>query len=170
LVLRPIEHSDLLQIQKWRNDKDVLPYVREYRLMSMHHIEKWYKEMIASDRFEMFMLDAGCQSVGIGGLTYINWQNRHADLHFAIYKNREWVDKEYAPHFYEMITSYAFNELNLNKVYVEIYSNDLKKIDFFENKGFHRDAVLRQHYFHEGRYFDSYILSLLTDEWKKAHE
>ena len=165
--LRPIEKNDLNTIQIWRNDKNVMPFVREYRKLSEQHINKWYESMILDDKFEMFIMENSNESIGVCGLTYINWQNRHADLHFAIYENFEWIDEFYAPKFYEIITDYAFYELNLNKIYVEVYENDDKKINFFSKRNFKKDACLRKHYFHKGEYLDSYILSLLKEEYEQ---
>ena len=162
--LRPIEKSDIPLIKSWRNNYLVLPYVREYRLLSHTQVEKWYDIMINNDKFEMFVMCHADTPVGICGMTYVNWQNRHADLHFAIYKDFAWIDEVYAPIFYNIITEYAFSELNLNKIYVEVYEHDNKKIEFFKNNGFKQDACLRQHYFHKGEYLDSYILSLLRSE------
>lgn len=165
--IRPIEKSDLNTIQSWRNNDNVMPFVREYRKLSLEHINKWYESIILDDKFEMFIMENDDELIGVCGLTYINWQNRHADLHFAIYKNFEWIDDKYAPKFYKIITNYAFNELNLNKIYVEVYENDTKKINFFKDRNFTKDACLRKHYFYKGKYLDSYILSLLSDEYKQ---
>jgi hypothetical protein len=165
--LKPIEKRHLEIIQKWRNSENTLPFVREYRHLSMEQIESWYTNMIPSDKFEMFLMAANDKLVGVCGLTYINWQNRHADLHFAIYDSGSWIDQKYSEIFYPIITRYAFEELNLNKVYVEVYENDYKKIDFFTDKGFKKDATLRQHYFHEGKYWDSYIFSKLKKPVKE---
>jgi RimJ/RimL family protein N-acetyltransferase len=163
--LRSIERDDLNKIQTWRNDKNTLPNVREYRIMSKEHINKWYDSMILNDKFEMFIMDSkSADMVGVCGLTYIDWKNSHADLHFAIYKNSQWIDEKYSDIYYPMITKYAFEHLNLNKIYVEIYENDKKKLDFFSKKGFKKDATLREHYFYGGRYWSSYIFSLLGHE------
>jgi len=167
LALRPIEKTDLETIQFWRNNKSVLPFVREYRLMTKSHVESWYSNMILSDKHEMFIIQDDGHPVGICGLTYINWQNRHADLHFAIYDEFSWIDDVYAPRSYEMISEYAFQYLNLNKIYVEIYENDEKKLNFFKECRFTEDARLRQHYYNNGKYHDSIIMSLLKSEWSE---
>jgi len=165
LTLSPIERSDLALIQSWRNSKKVLPYVREYRLLSLEHVEKWFEDMILDDKFQMFMMHHQSIPIGICGLTYINWQNRHADLHFAIYKDDKWIDDRYAPEFYKIIADYAFGDLNLNKMYVEVYENDHKKISFFESQHFKLDGRNRQHYYHKGEYLDSLIYSILKVEY-----
>jgi hypothetical protein len=168
--LRPIEKSDLNIIQTWRNNDKVTPFVREYRGLSIQHIDAWYESMILDDKFEMFIMENDKELIGICGLTYINWQNRHADLHFAIYKDFEWIDDTYALKFYEIITDYAFNQLNLNKIYVEIYGNDDKKLKFFKSLNFKVDAQLREHYFYNGEYITSYILSLLKGEYNEKYK
>lgn len=163
--LRPIERSDLSDIQRWRNCPSTIPNVREYRIMSMDHISAWYDSMILSDKFEMFIMDSKKDgTIGVCGLTYIDWKNKHADLHFAIYKESQWIDDIYSNIYYPMIVEYAFNHLNLNKVYVEVYDIDEKKKDFFLEKGFKADACLREHYYYDGKYWNSYIFSLLKSE------
>ena len=164
--LRPIEPEDLQNIQTWRNDKETIPNVREYRIMSKAHVESWYKAMILDNKFEMFMMvDEANFPIGVCGLTYIDWKNKHADLHFAIYKDSAWIDDKYSEKFYPLIMEYAFGHLNLNKVYVEVYELDNKKIKFFSEKGFSRDACLRQHYYYKGKYWDSYIFSILKEDF-----
>ena len=59
----------------------------------------------------------------------------------------------------------GFNFLNMNKIWAEIYEIDIKKKRFFENAGFKIDACLRKHYYYNGKYYNSYILSLLKEEW-----
>lgn len=164
--LRPIEISDLQVIQKWRNDKNTLPNVREYRLMSVSHIRKWYDSMILDNKFEMFIMQTSNQEpVGVCGLTYIDWKNRNADLHFAVYKDSLWIDDKYSNIFYPIIVDYAFNNLDMNRIYVEMYEIDKKKVDFFSKKGFNKDVCLRKQYYYDGRRWDSYIYSLLKSEY-----
>ena len=56
--------------------------------------------------------------------------------------------------------------INLNKIYAEIYSIDIDKLELFKRNKFKKDAVLREHYYYNGKYVDSYILSILKSEYK----
>jgi RimJ/RimL family protein N-acetyltransferase len=58
---------------------------------------------------------------------------------------------------------YVFGNLNLNlnKVWTELYSFDERKITMFSRMGLKRDAVVRDNCFEDGRFHDSYIYSLL---------
>ena len=165
--LRPIERSDLDQIQKWRNDSNVQPFFREYREMSKEHISKWYESMIPDNRFEFFIVeDQNNNPIGVSGLTYIDWVNRHTDIHLTV-QEHNWIDNIYAPEILNIMITYAFDFFNLNKVWAEIYEIDTKKLTLFMNNGFKTDAVLRNHYYHDGTYHNSHIVSLLKNEKNK---
>ena len=164
--IRAVEKSDLLLIQSWRNDESLRQYFREYRDFSITQKENWYNNMITDNRFEMFVIKdcSNDVSIGVAGITYIDWVNRHGDVHFYIGKDSEWIDRKYSPEAIKIILAYGFNTLNLNKLWAEIYEIDTKKLDFFQSLGFKIDASLREHYFYKGKYYTSHILSLLRSE------
>ena len=166
IALRAVEKSDLPLLQKWRNNQSFRQYFREYREFSMTQKENWYNEMIKDNKNEFFMI-VDCINnidVGIAGLTYIDWVNRHADVHFYIGNDDAWIDDNYAPRAFDLVLRYGYHDLNLNKLWAELYEIDIHKIKFFQSFGFKVDASLREHYFHKGKYYTSHILSLLRSE------
>ena len=44
---------------------------------------------------------------------------------------------------------------------------DKKKYNLYNSLGFCKDGFLRKHYFYEGKWWGSYILSLISDEYEK---
>ena len=94
MAIRAMERADLPLVQTWRNNEKIRRFFREYRELSMSQKENWYENMIKDNRFEMFVV-VDCKSdevVGVTGLTYVDWVNRHADVHFYIGKNRIFLD------------------------------------------------------------------------------
>ena len=165
--LRPIEISDLPQVQDWRNSEYLRRFFREYRELSAKQIEDWYYAMLSDPKFEMFIIcDISGTSLGVAGLTYIDFVNRHADVHFYIGKDEQWIDDYVAHRIFPALINYGFNIMNLNKLWAEIYEIDSLKSDFFRKFGFTCDAVLREHYFYDGAYVSSCIYSLLKNEYK----
>ena len=82
--LRPIEKKDLSLIQKWRNTDSIQPFLREYREMSLSHIENWYENMILDNKFEFFLVeDSKTNPIGISGFTYIDWINKNERSSFG---------------------------------------------------------------------------------------
>jgi len=165
--IRSIEKEDLLLLQKWRNNEKLRRYFREHREFSIQQKLDWYNKMINDDRFYMFMLEHKQESIGVAGLTYVDWVNRHADVHFYIGKDSRWIDDVHAPSSINIILDYGFNTINMNKLWAEIYEVDTKKLYFFQNLGFEIDAKLREHYYYNGKYHTSFILSLLKRDYEK---
>ena len=172
IILRAIEKSDLPILQSWRNNDNLRRYFREWRDFSLAQKEKWYDQMIFDARFQMFVIERSdkifsreTKMVGVAGITYVDWVNRHGDVHFYIGKDGQWIDKRIAPEAFEMILDYGFNTMNLNKLWAEIYQIDNRKLKFFMERGFSVDASLREHYYYQGQYYTSHILSMLKKEY-----
>ena len=164
--LRAIEVCDLELIQRWRNMTSIQPFVREYREMSFKNVENWYNSIVNNREFIFFIIeDHKKLPIGVAGLTYIDWLNKHADLHLGLYE-KPWGDESYGNATVNMMLDYGFNFLNLNKIYAEIYSIDDAKLKLFSNRNFKQDAILREHYYYKGKYRDSHILSILRSEFK----
>ena len=166
--LAPVEVDDLETIRSWRNNPNIQKYLREYRLFSKTQKVEWYNSIVTNNKFEMFLIrdNQTCEAVGVSGLTYIDWVNRHADLHIYTGKQELWIDDLYCPNAMKLMLNYAFKSLNLNKVWAEIYEIDSKKIDFFKRNNFKVDATLREHYYYNGKYYNSHILSLLKHNYE----
>ncbi len=106
--------------------------------------------------------------LGACGLLYTNWIIRSADFSFYIGHDELYMDDKYASDAASVLIDYGFKDLNLNKIWMELYEYDEKKLNFFKNKfHFHVDGMLRQNAFSEGRYWDSYVISLLASEYLK---
>ena len=102
--------------------------------------------------------------VGAAGLLYINWIIRSADFSFYIGDDNKYIGNDgIAKESAKLLIDYGFNNLNLHKIWMELYEFDSQKINFFKNDfDFKQDGLLRDNCFEDGRYFDSLILSLLN--------
>ena len=70
--------------------------------------------------------------IGAAGLLYINWIIRSADFSFYIGDRQKYIgDDGVAKEAAQLLINYGFNNLNLNKIWMELYEFDNKKIDFF---------------------------------------
>jgi RimJ/RimL family protein N-acetyltransferase len=172
LSLRALEKDDLIQLKDWRNNENFRKFFREYRELSMDNQLAWFENYVIKDnRTLMFGIVENKNNllIGVNGLCYIDWINRNADLSLYIGFDDIYIDTYidgYAWQSLDLLFEYGFNRLNLHKVWTEIYSFDEKKHDLYEKYGFHRDAVLRDNYFYDGKYQDSHIYSILADDWR----
>ena len=165
--LTAVEKSDLQQLKEWRNNLDFRKNFREYREINDEMQNIWFNKFVIEDKNTiMFSIRdaANNELLGCCGLCYINWVNRNADLSFYIGKDNLYADDIYAKDAVNVLINYGFNELGLNKIWTEIYEFDSKKINFLQNYGFKKDGQLRENYFYDGKWWDSFIFSILKNE------
>ena len=168
--LRAVEETDLPLLRDWRNITDFRKNFREVRELSLKDQQSWF-EMLQRTKHNNFMFTIvrleDSKPIGAAGLLYINWINRSADFSFYIGENEEYVFKDgYAKEAASLLIEYGFHNLNLNKIWMELYEFDTKKLDFFKNEfHFKKDGILRENCFEDGKYWDSELISLLRKEY-----
>lgn len=167
--LRAVEKEDLILLRNWRNNSDFRKNFREHKELSLANQEIWFNRIITNPNDFMFVIEdlETKEPIGACGLLYTNWVTRSADFSFYIGFNDLYIDNKYAKDAALTLIKYGFLELNLNKIWMELYEFDHKKINFFmEVFNFKIDGILRQNSFYEGKYWDSKLISLLTSEFK----
>jgi RimJ/RimL family protein N-acetyltransferase len=166
--LRAIEREDLPILRDWRNIQEFRKNFREVRELSLVHQELWFeKSCVGNQNDFMFMIVRieDYKPIGACGLLYINWINRSGDFSFYIGESKEYIDESgYAEEAAKLLINYGFKNLNLHKVWMELYEFDTKKLRFFQDKfNFVIDGKLRDNCFEEGKYWNSIIISRINE-------
>lgn len=168
--LRAIEKEDLIHLRNWRNITSFRKNFREVRELSLEDQNSWFDSLQKTKHINyMFsIIDLKTNKlIGAAGLLYINWINRSADFSFYIGENELYIgDDGRAKEATELLLNYGFNNLNLNKIWMELYEFDSKKISFFTNGfNFIVDGTLRENCYEGGEYWDSLIISMLKNDY-----
>lgn len=168
--LRAIEKNDLAQLLGWRNRPDFRRYFREYRELSWEDQLSWFENVVLKDNrtrmFSVVDLDKGTL-LGATGLCYIDAINRSADLSLYIGFDNLYIDSEIAPDAARILIRYGFEELNLHRIWSEIYDIDTAKQRLFDTLGFTLDGRHRETHWTEGRWVDSLFYGLLESDWRR---
>ncbi len=164
--LRAIEPKDLEPLRIWRNKPEFRRYFREYREISVEMQEAWYRNSVLNDpRVRMFAIeDKSGRLLGACGLCYIDAINRSADFSIYIGADDLYIDDVFAPDAGRTLIAYGFAELNLHRIWAEIYDFDLPKQALFPKLGFTLEGRHRQTHWSEGQWSDSLFYGLLASE------
>lgn len=171
VYLKAIEVEDLEQLREWRNIVEYRKHFREHREINTVMQKNWFDKTVVDDKntimFSIFS-KATDELIGCCGLCYINWIHRYADLSLYIGYNEAYIDNQgYAEDTCKILFKYGFDELNLNKIWTEIYEFDDKKYILYSKLGFKQDGLLRENYFYDGKWWNSRIMSLLSEEYRR---
>ena len=165
IVLKSVDSLHLEQFRQWRNNPELRKYFREYREISDKMQENWFSKINNDPNQVNFSIvdKANSSLIGHCGLYYINWIARYAE--FGIYiGDKDYRSGGYGSDALRQLCKYGFEDLNLNKIWCEVYSNNAS-IDVYRHIGFTEEGVMRQNYFSEGKYWDSHLLSMLRTEY-----
>jgi RimJ/RimL family protein N-acetyltransferase len=166
--LSAIEENELKALMDWRNIPAFRKHFREYRELNMTMQKKWFNKINQDNSIHMFSIKSLEEEklLGCCGLTYIDWKNRNADLSLYIGYNNFYIDEEgYAKEASLLLFEYGFKELNLHKIWTEIYEYDDKKLKLYKEIGFKEDGRLRDNNYYNGQWWDSIMLSILKQEY-----
>ncbi len=166
--LRAIEKEDLLQLLEWRNRPEYRGYFREYRELSFENQKLWHERVSSSGTnnimFAIIELDS-YKLLGACGLCHIDWINRSADFSIYIGIDNIYIDDKFAPDASTSLLNYGFKELNLHRIWAEIYDFDEPKKKLFQDLRLVLESNHRQTYWHKGKWCDSLFYSILSCEF-----
>ncbi len=166
--LRALEIEDLPKLKNWRNSKFVRRSAREYRLLNMINQKKWFEQTHNENPPTSIMfgvLNNKNKLIGVCGLTYIDWKNKHAEI--SCYLNsKNWQKTKEAEDTIYTLIKYGFEELNLHRLWAEIFSIAKENIALFNKMNFEKEGLLREKLWREGKWWNSMIYSMLSSEFK----
>jgi RimJ/RimL family protein N-acetyltransferase len=93
----------------------------------------------------------------------IQSRDRQAGFGILIGEKAEW-SRGYGTEATRLIVRYAFDVLNLNRVWLHVLEDNQRGQRAYENVGFKVEGVLRQAGFREGRYMDMITMGILRGE------
>jgi len=169
--LRPERRSDKEYFLKWSNDPEVIHFDVEYLPLTEMEQEKWWTQPSATDgsnaHFIMEAIDvAPPKPIGHLGLHVINHKNRCASAGIVIGEKAYW-GKGYGTEAVRLLLRYGFEELNLHRIYAEVWSFNERSLRTCLKLGFREEGRRREAVFKNGVYYDEVVFGLLKKEWLK---
>jgi diamine N-acetyltransferase len=167
VVLRPVEERDLPLLARWRNAPENRRFFFSPFPINPGGQKKWYEGLLADRNRVMFMIDSrDGETVGVIGLDKIDWRNQEAE-YGQILLDPAQRGQGYAEEAVSLLIIYAFDELNLHRLYAIIYAYNRGVVEGIQVSGFKVEGVLRQAAFTEGKFHDKVIVALLREEWDR---
>jgi UDP-4-amino-4,6-dideoxy-N-acetyl-beta-L-altrosamine N-acetyltransferase len=169
LYLRPLERTDAPRIMAWLNDPEVRRYLLGRWPINLP-AEEAFLDQLSKDqeRLVLGMVLKGTEElIGVLGFHQIEWWTRQAAFGITLGAKEHW-GQGYGTEATRLLVGHAFATMNLHRVWLHVYEFNARAIRTYEKVGFQREGVLRQDAFRDGRYWDTYVMAILRDEWGKS--
>ena len=105
--------------------------------------------------------------VGFAALLAIEWNNRTGKLAMAIV-DRASRRKGYGADSLQLLLRYAFEEVNLDRVGLDVISYNDDAIRLYQRAGFVREGLVRRCVLRGGKHYDRVLMGMLREEWNPA--
>jgi len=96
----------------------------------------------------------------------LDWRNHCAEFGIVIGDKTFW-NNGYGTDTVRTVVGLGFGELNLDRIFLRVFDTNPRAIRCYEKAGFVQEGRLRRDNFHNGKYRDTLMMSILRDEWEK---
>ncbi len=164
----PLRYNDRSNIMSWRNEQ--MYHLRQSEELTKEKQEDYFQNNVAilfqqsepSQLLFSFLKNNEC--IGYGGLVHINWIDKNSELSFIMKTALEQRDfKENWDGFLTLIQKVAFQEVKLHKIHTFAFDLRPHLYQVFEDNGFDKEAVLKEHCLYKEKYIDVVIHSKIND-------
>ncbi|REK61960.1 MULTISPECIES: GNAT family N-acetyltransferase [Cohnella] len=173
VMLREYRQEDLVPIRRWVNNPEVVRYLSDIFLFP-HTLEDTQAYLQSKmepreDNRGFVIADAATELfIGQINLDFIDWKNRYGKVGIVI-GSPEHFGKGYGTEAMRLLIDFAFDELNLNRLELDVFDFNERARRCYAACGFKEEGRLRQRQFKNGRYADVILMGLLKSEridWK----
>jgi len=163
--LRRVERDDIPTFVRWFTDPEVREFLTIYQPFSTAEEEKWFEAQLDDRDSEMFAIETA-DGVHIGNIALhnVNWQYRHAGLGIVIGEKEYW-GKGYGSDAVRTLVRFAFQEMNMHRVFLRVRDDNARGIRAYEKCGFQHEGRLREAIYSNGRYYDELWMGILGQEF-----
>jgi diamine N-acetyltransferase len=164
--MRAIEAGDLPLLLQWKNDPEIADYFYEYTPIPFRTQEEWYdRQRLDASELNLIADKHDGTPVGTGSLTHIDHRNRRAEAGRVLVGSKDLRDSGVGIEISALLYEYAFEHLNLNKVYSDARAPNTRIRRVNAALGGSEDGILRQHVYSQGEYVDVVVMSLLRADF-----
>jgi len=166
--LYTITKEDLKKIWEYFGDFELRRFINiRWQPVYYEDEEKLYEDLIKNkEKNIVFCIveNSSNNLVGLIGLYKIDLYSKHAELGYWIWK--VYWNKGYATEAVKLMLKYAFEYLNLNKVWARVYEPNKASQRVLEKNGFKLVGRLRkQEYVLREGFVNELYYDLLREEW-----
>ncbi len=168
IKLAPLEWKYWSQYRDWVNDEEIGRLIERCLPVTEFEHKKFYEKLI-SDKSRIFftVLEAPKNRfVGICALKNIDSRHRKAELYICL-NGKDVRGRGLGAQTVKALLDYAFDRLNLNRVYLYTPAYNKHAIQCYKKAGFVKEGEFLEDIYADGRYYNSIHMSYLKKFRKK---
>ncbi|MFS8523750.1 MAG: GNAT family protein [Limnochordales bacterium] len=168
VALRPVTPEDFPLLVKWNLDEGLNELAGGARPTTLEECALWHKRLQSHRHWQLFGIEAA--EVGLIGdieLDHIAWRSGEAELRVRI-GEPSLRGKGLGTEAVRLMLAYAFERLNLTRVYVRVLASNRQAIASYRKAGFKSEGFLTRS-IPPGRSVRIVLMRILRDEFHSVN-
>lgn len=167
VLLRAVELEDMEFLRTMINDDEMEKNVVGWSFVtSKYEQQKWYESQIQNKNNIRFIIEADGNAIGLATLTNIDWKNRKACHGIKLYGDNI-KGKGYGSDTVKTVMKYAFEELQLNRLYGSMLEYNQASRKLYEKVGWKQEGVEKQSIFKNNQFHDEIKVGILKEDYEE---
>lgn len=165
ITLRAFELEDSEIVRKWRFDFDNYDYFYEFTPISRYSNEIWVQNTLKKQSEINFIIEDNKSNTPIGMISIINidCRNQKCEMGRVLIGNKKFRGKGIGLEGVNLLINYAFNHLNMRKVYCEVFADNAIALSLYKKVGFLEEGVLKEHIYKNGQFKDIILMAKIKN-------
>ena len=160
--LREFEKKDVADKVRWINDEENNQFLHYNIPLTIEGTEKWFDNNVNNvNRHDMIIEYDG---VPVGVIGIINIDKKKGEYYITL-GEKEYKRKGISFEATKKILDFAFNDWNLEKVWLCVDDLNLPAKRLYEKVGFRQEGFLRKDIFFKGKMVDRCMYGITKEEW-----
>ncbi len=169
VILRALEESDRQAYYAWINDRALVHCSAAYRPISEANHNEWFDGITKRQGLVVFSIVVRDTDrlIGSCSLRNIDTLHRNAELQIRI-GDADNRGKGYGAEAVRLLLCHAFQDLNLERVYLHVIEHNERAFKAYRKVGFIEEGTLRSAAYINGAYVNLKVMSVLRGAFQDA--
>jgi len=168
IIFKKLTISFIADFQRVFNNEDLCQFLNcPYPLSrdwARDYINTAFKQFEKKEKFTWGVINKRTNLfIGVAVIKNIDYRNKTAEIGYCLEKE-SWY-KGYTEMTVRLLFEYAFTKLDINRIEIRVDCDNRNTINFMNRLGAEQEGRLRQAVFHDGKYFDIFLYSILHDDY-----
>ena len=163
IYLRLMTYADTDLIVNWRNSDGVRKNFIYQALFTREGHENWIRTMIDTGKVVQMIICEEETNRPVGSVYLRDIDMTHRKAEYGIFIGEEDArGKGYGSSAARLMIQYAFEEMDLHRLFLRVYAENIQAIRSYEKAGFVKEAHLRDDVCIQGKYHDIVLMGILN--------
>ena len=160
IYFKPLSTYDVQEIHSYASDEDVSRFIGWKLMKTLNETHNYIEEMLERESegthlYASIVLKSTQKIIGTAMIFNFDHEAKHAEIGYVFH--RSYWSKGYGTETVALVDDFAFDSLNLHKLYARVVGANIGSIRVLEKNGFKLEGCLKDYFFIDNSYYDEML-------------